>query len=175
MQLQAKFVLLGLLSNGPKTGYEMKKTFEEDFSFFFDASYGSVYPSLKKLEQEGMVLKTLVVQEDRPNKQEFSLTPEGEEAFKQYLESELAPDSIRSDLCMRLYFGALTDDQRLISWMEAGMQNSLDTIAALRQAYIQCEDVISPSQRIVINLGINQQQALYDSLKDGLEQIRKSE
>ena len=75
MNLRA--VLLGFLTRGDLTGYELKGAMDESVGFFFGARYGSIYPTLRSLEEEGFVRSTLVVQSDRPNKKVYSLTPEG--------------------------------------------------------------------------------------------------
>ncbi|MCM3338595.1 PadR family transcriptional regulator [Paenibacillus sp. MER TA 81-3] len=61
--LQAKDIVLGLLMQGPKSGYDIKQEYEIELSHFFDASYGSVYPALKQLEKSGMIVKETVMQD----------------------------------------------------------------------------------------------------------------
>ena len=173
MQLQAKYVILGLLYKQPMSGYEMKKRFEEHFSFFFDASYGSVYPSLAKLEQEGCITKQTVLQEGRPNKFTYEITPQGREQFNDYLKSPLGTDSTRSDLCMRLYFGEFTDAQTIVDWLERGMQANLEQLETLEKLKNQYVSQMSAAQRICISIGIEHHRARYDSIRQGLEQIRQ--
>ena len=45
---------LGILRFGDATGYEIKKMVEEDmFNHFIEASYGSIYPALTRMSQDG--------------------------------------------------------------------------------------------------------------------------
>ena len=94
MNLRA--VLLGFLTRGDLTGYELKGAMDESVGFFFGASYGSIYPALRSLEEEGFARSTLVVQSDRPNKKVYSLTPEGRAYILEGLKKPLAADSFRS-------------------------------------------------------------------------------
>lgn len=73
-----KFLLLDLLKERPKHGYEMIKELETRFSGFYSPSPGSVYPTLQMLEDRGYVHS---VTED--GKRVYSLTEEG----RAYLES----------------------------------------------------------------------------------------
>ena len=67
-----KFLLLDLLKERPKHGYEMIKEIENRFSGFYSPSPGSVYPTLQMLEDRGYVLS---VTED--GKRVYSITDEG--------------------------------------------------------------------------------------------------
>ncbi|OXM86499.1 PadR family transcriptional regulator [Paenibacillus rigui] len=174
MQLQAKYVILGLLYKSPMSGYEIKKRFEEHFSFFFDASYGSVYPSLAKLEQEQCIMKRTIVQEGRPTKHEYEITPQGREQFNGYLESPMGMDSTRSDLCMRLYFGEFADDASIIRWLESGLQVNKSQSETLERLLSQYASKMSVPQQICVSIGIEHHQARYASIQKGLEQIREA-
>src|SRR5260370_18540836 len=67
-----KFVLLDLLRERPKHGYEMIKELETRYSGFYSPSPGSVYPTLQMLEDRGYVRSTT---ED--GKRVYALTEEG--------------------------------------------------------------------------------------------------
>src|SRR2546423_9274663 len=55
-------VVLGLLSLGPRSGYDIKTVVDRSTRFFWAASYGQIYPELRRLEEEG-----LIEGEDAPN------------------------------------------------------------------------------------------------------------
>lgn len=40
-----EYIILGLLMEGPMSGYEMKKTIDSSVGLFYRASYGSLYPA----------------------------------------------------------------------------------------------------------------------------------
>ena len=48
-------VILGLLSIGPRSGYEIKAVVDRSTRFFWAASYSQIYPELRRLEREGLV------------------------------------------------------------------------------------------------------------------------
>jgi DNA-binding PadR family transcriptional regulator len=74
-----KFLLLELLLERPKHGYEMIKELEARFAGFYAPSPGSVYPTLQMLEDRGYVRSTV---ED--GKRVYAITDEG----RAYLQSE---------------------------------------------------------------------------------------
>ena len=48
-------VILGLLSLGPRSGYDIKTVVDRSTRFFWAASYGQIYPELRRLEDEGLI------------------------------------------------------------------------------------------------------------------------
>jgi DNA-binding PadR family transcriptional regulator len=47
--------ILGVLSFGPHSGYDIKAFVDRTLRFFWAASYGSIYPELKRLEAMGLI------------------------------------------------------------------------------------------------------------------------
>jgi PadR family transcriptional regulator AphA len=83
-------VLLGMLRLGNRTGYEIKQLVDVSTRFFWAASYGQIYPELKRLEERG-----LVEGEAQPTggraRTEYRLTPAGERALDAWLASDAEP------------------------------------------------------------------------------------
>lgn len=50
-----KYVILDLLQDGPRHGYDIIRALEERFHGFYSPSAGSVYPTLQLLEDQGFV------------------------------------------------------------------------------------------------------------------------
>lgn len=70
---EVKYVILRLLREKPRHGYEIIKELEERFGGLYSPSPGTVYPTLQMLEDQGYVR---VVEEE--GKRVFHITPEGE-------------------------------------------------------------------------------------------------
>src|SRR5437764_14542839 len=49
------YVILGMIRLGRATGYEIKQLVDVSTRFFWAASYGQIYPELKRLEERGLV------------------------------------------------------------------------------------------------------------------------
>ena len=48
-------VILGMLAARPRSGYEIKQLVDNSARFFWAASYGQIYPELKRLKDAGLV------------------------------------------------------------------------------------------------------------------------
>ncbi|HXZ56720.1 MAG TPA: PadR family transcriptional regulator, partial [Gaiellaceae bacterium] len=77
-------VVLGMLSLGPRSGYDIKAVVDRSTRFFWAASYGQIYPELRRLEEEG-----LIEGEDAPSggrsRRVFRLTDAGRKALEDWL------------------------------------------------------------------------------------------
>jgi DNA-binding PadR family transcriptional regulator len=80
-----EYIVLGLISVEPQSGYSIVNYFDEDSYNSWSASPGSVYPMLKRLEKQGMIEGELEMEhETRPRKM-YTLSEEGEAALDAWL------------------------------------------------------------------------------------------
>lgn len=99
-----KYVLLGFLSLQPMTGYELKKMVSISTGQFYSASYGSIYPTLRKLEKEGSVLSSEGKEGNRV-KITYSITPKGEQQLDEWLEQQGEDEFVlRYEYMTKLFF-----------------------------------------------------------------------
>ena len=67
--MNVRTICLAILYDGEATGYEIRKlSVEGEYSYFIDASFGSIYPALAKLELDGLVTSRVETQEGKPAK-----------------------------------------------------------------------------------------------------------
>jgi DNA-binding PadR family transcriptional regulator len=104
--MDVKTILLGFLMYGSMTGYELKKFFSISFSFFSGLSYGSIYPALRKMEQEGLIAMRLEVQDGAPNRKIYTITDLGKKAFAKALETPFRFERVKNPFLTRLFFFA---------------------------------------------------------------------
>jgi DNA-binding PadR family transcriptional regulator len=167
--MKGRDVILGLLMRESMSGYDIKQYFETVFCHFFDASYGTIYPTLSQMEKEGYIAKEVVIQEGKPNKNVFSITEKGKILFYEYLCSPIEDDVIRSDFLMRLHFGEYVEKSRLIAWIDERIQVLQSKITHLEEDMESCNDVITPSQKLCIEIGL----AHYRAYLATLQRIRE--
>ncbi|ETT53637.1 helix-turn-helix transcriptional regulator [Paenibacillus sp. FSL H7-0942] len=168
--MNTQHVILGILHNQPSSGYEIKQYFEQYFSFFFDASFGTIYPTLAKMEKSGLLTKESVKQEGKPDKNVYSLTPEGAAQFHAYLMSPLEAEVFRSDFLMRLYFGELADEDTVTGWISSQLKRKEMLYAELQRQMEEFGERISPAQRLCLQVGLVQYEATIQLLKEQLVQ-----
>lgn len=64
--MSVSHVLLGVLTEGPAHGYDLKREHDARFPGAKDLPYGQVYASLQRLERKGHVEVVETVQEGGP-------------------------------------------------------------------------------------------------------------
>lgn len=80
-----ELAILGLLKEQPMHGYELRKQLSQKLGFFWTVSFGSLYPTLAKLEQRGVVEKTGYGDKPSRRRQVYSITDLGEVEFLELL------------------------------------------------------------------------------------------
>jgi PadR family transcriptional regulator AphA len=162
--MDIRTLCLGILSLGDTTGYDIKKMVAEGaFSFFSEASYGSIYPALTKLTEEGLVGCRTETQENRPDKKVYSLTPAGRKALETSLGQSPKPDRNRSEFLAALLFAEAVSPARITSLIEDRIGHHGTQIAMLERLLSQ-ED--SKAAQFVLQYGIAMQQAAMKFLED---------
>lgn len=104
--MDIKTTCLGVLALGSASGYEIRKAFEEGpFSHFAEGGFGSIYPALNKLADDGLVTCELAEQAKRPDKKIYHITDQGREALVRALGSKVpGEDKYKSDLLFILFY-----------------------------------------------------------------------
>lgn len=99
--MNVRTLCLAILYFGDATGYEIKKlSMEGKYSHFVDASFGSIYPSLARLEKDGLVTCREETHPGKPPRKVYSITPAGREEFVRSLFEPPARDVFRSEFLL---------------------------------------------------------------------------
>ena len=102
-----QYIILGLLTHEPLTGYDIKKLIERQIGYFWsDLSFGQIYPILAKFEKEGLATKQVELHEDGPTRKVYTITDKGREAFRDWLRKPAAKEVIKYEMLLKLYFGS---------------------------------------------------------------------
>ena len=105
--MNVRTICLSILYEGESTGYEIRKlSIEGEYSYFVDASYGSIYPALAKLEQDGLVTSRVEAQAGKPAKKIYAITPAGRTEFINSLFEKLGDDEFRSEFLLFARFAS---------------------------------------------------------------------
>lgn len=162
--MDIRTLCLGILSLGDATGYEIKKMVAEgSFSFFSEASYGSIYPALTKLTEEGLVKCIAQPQDKRPDKKVYSLTSAGEEELTKSLRKDPGPDKNRSEFLAAILFAESVSPDRIHDLVDERIRQHKQKIMALEELL---DEDMSPGSRFVIDYGITTQRAALEYLQE---------
>jgi len=170
--VQSQDVILGMLMKASLSGYEIKQHFETLFSHFYNASFGTIYPTLNRMERDGLLTKRSLAQVGKPNKNIYTITAKGRQAFYRYLESDIQETEVKSDFMLRLFFGEWADRDRTIQWLEDGIRRHERTLAKLYADREQWAAKLSPTQRVCLNIGIANTEGALQQLREGLAELQ---
>jgi DNA-binding PadR family transcriptional regulator len=107
--------LLGLLTRGEMSGYDIQHAAETSGGFFWAPAKSRIYAVLPQLVSRGFATSRQVVQESRPTKQLYRITRAGRDALQRWLEEPPTMEPERAPLLLKIYFGELLEPEILIS------------------------------------------------------------
>jgi PadR family transcriptional regulator AphA len=104
---QTAYLILGMLSIEPdQSGYDIRKAVEGSVSYFWGESYGQIYPTLKRLASDGLIVPTKPAPgKPRQRSQQYSLTDAGHSALRDWLALPFQNDPPRNEFLLKLFFG----------------------------------------------------------------------
>ena len=98
-----EYILLGFLLYGEMSGYDLRSYMSRSTANFYEASYGSIYPALKRLEAAGCVSVRDEAAGKRVKKL-YRILPEGEKRFLTWMESPLELSKHNTEPLLRVFF-----------------------------------------------------------------------
>ncbi|QFU87664.1 PadR family transcriptional regulator [Amycolatopsis sp. YIM 10] len=84
--------LLALLETGPRHGYDLKRSYDEQFAQGRPLAYGQVYSTLSRLLRNGLVVEAGVEQGDGPDRKRYTITDAGVTDVKSWLATPESPE-----------------------------------------------------------------------------------
>lgn len=108
MESRTIYAVLGMLQDGPSSGYDLKKEFEDKVRHFWAESVGQIYPALKKASGLGWVSARVGDRSGR-RRTEYALTKKGRAALEEWFQRTPAPPPVRHELLLKTFLGAHLD------------------------------------------------------------------
>lgn len=94
-----KYAILGLVNREPRTGYDIKKAFDDRaLTNFWHAEHSQIYPELAKLVKEGSLECSTVIQGEKMVKKLYTITPEGKKDFDAWLRADVDIERTYKDI-----------------------------------------------------------------------------
>jgi DNA-binding PadR family transcriptional regulator len=104
-------VILGMLAARPRSGYEIKQLVDHSTRFFWAASYGQIYPELRRLAEQGLIKGT-----DSPTggrqRTVYELTGEGKRAVREWIAQPPQVFELRDEGLLELFFAGSVEPAR---------------------------------------------------------------
>jgi len=104
--MSLKYAILGLLDREPHYGYAIKQKFEHMMGKLWPVSYGQLYPTLRKLQEEKLVTMKTVQGKKAVEKNVYSITENGSRYFMEWLRKQNKKEqiSIKDEFTLSLFF-----------------------------------------------------------------------
>lgn len=112
------YVILGMVNRQPRSGYEIKALVDKSTRFFWAASYGQIYPELKRLAGAG-----LVEGRDEPRGERrrtvYAITAGGKEELRNWLRRPPETFELRDEGLLKLFFAGVLPPEEAVEIVRA--------------------------------------------------------
>jgi DNA-binding PadR family transcriptional regulator len=144
------YVILGMLSWRPMSGYDVKSIVDNSTRFFWAASYGQIYPELQRLADAGLIEGEAEPGSAR-RRTVYRLTRSGRKALRGWLAEEPETFEQRDEGLLKLFF-ASASPETAVGTLDAKREFHEGKVAHLReiQAVAQPEGFVG----LVLRYGI---------------------
>ena len=106
-------VILGMIAWGKRTGYDIKTFVDKTTRYFWAASYGQIYPELKRLEDRGLIRGRPEPSGGRA-RTVYGLTEAGKAALEHWLAADDEPSyELRDEGMLKLFFSDSLPERRI--------------------------------------------------------------
>src|SRR3954451_10061564 len=137
--MSVRHAILGVLSAGPMTGYDLVQFFHDSVGFVWSAPQSQIYPELHKMEKAGLVRSTLALR-GKLEKRGYAIAADGEAELRRWVEEIVDYPPERDPLRLRaLYFdlvpfaAARSQLRAHIAYYERRLEQWQERAAALRE------------------------------------------
>ncbi|MDQ2676171.1 MAG: PadR family transcriptional regulator [Actinomycetota bacterium] len=150
-------VILGVLAVEPRSGYDIKALTDRSTRFFWAASYGQIYPELKRLAERGLVEGTDESHGGR-KRTVYAITPAGRDALAAWLNDGEMTHELRDEGLLKLFFAATQGGQTAASVLREKREAHAAALAELRaiEPDAQASGRFGPAEVLAYGLAYNE-------------------
>ena len=150
------YVILGMVSREPRSGYEIKALVDNTTRFFWAASYGQIYPELKRLSEAGLVEGSDVPRGER-KRTVYAITADGEDELKDWLRKAPQTSEMREEGLLKLFFSGVLPPEEAGATLRSMRESRLGLAARLHEMEPDAREKLEPDDPfplIVLQAGI---------------------
>jgi PadR family transcriptional regulator, regulatory protein AphA len=147
------YVILGMVSREPRSGYEIKAVVDNTTRFFWAASYGQIYPELKRLSEAGLVEGIDASRGDR-KRTVYAITADGEAELKDWLRRPPETSEMREEGLLKLFFAGVLKPAEAIETLRSMRRMRLELAERLRSLEHEKAEPKDPYPLMVLRGGI---------------------
>jgi PadR family transcriptional regulator, regulatory protein AphA len=147
------YVILGMVSREPRSGYEIKAVVDNTTRFFWAASYGQIYPELKRLSKAGLVEGIDASTGDR-KRTRYAITADGEAELKDWLRRPPEVAEMREEGLLKLFFAGVLKPAEAVETLRAMRRARTELAERLRAMEPEKAELVDPYPLMVLRAGI---------------------
>ena len=173
--MSLKYAILGLLSEGPRHGYELKGLYDEALVPSAKLNFGQVYPTLDRLRRDGCVEQDVVSQDDRPDRKVYSLTERGRKQLQDWLDTptKLSLET-RNETFLKLMLARRLTPVNPLQVLKVERRACFARLHEITQARARAKEGGEPLQTILLlDLAVLRLEAFMNWLEDCDELLRE--
>ena len=167
-------VILGMVAAEPRSGYDIKAAVDRSTRFFWAASYGQIYPELKRLAEGGLIEPA---DEERGGRRRttYRITKAGRAALADWIRDPELTNELRDEGLLKLFFAGLLGRDDAIVVLETARQ----AYARKREALLQIEPRAAASERVgphaVLEFGLGMTEFAIGWCDDNLKRLKEKD
>jgi PadR family transcriptional regulator AphA len=131
-EARSQFAILGMLTLGPMSGYELKLRIAQSIGHFWQESFGQLYPALSLLEERGLVSSRQVAEGER-ERRVYTITKRGRAELRAWLAKPAPRHVERNELLLKLFFGSEVDVATSMGQLQRSRDDAAQRLSALRE------------------------------------------
>jgi DNA-binding PadR family transcriptional regulator len=167
-------VILGMLAVEPRSGYDIKAVVDKSTRFFWAASYGQIYPELKRLSERGLIEPDSASEGGR-RRTTYRITDAGRDAFAEWVRDEEVAYELRDEGLLKLFFAGALEREDAIAVLEKVRANAV----AKREALLGIEGTAASAERFgpsaVLGYGLGMSEFTIEWCDRHLEELKEAD
>ena len=164
--------LLGVLAEGPRTGYALVRHLAQSIGYTWPASHSQVYPELAKLREAGLIRESGSAPRGG---RVYELTDAGLEEVRRWLRETEPSRTVRDEASLRLFFLWLLEPEEAEAYLRGEAERARATLAEFEQiaAHEDPDNAKTRAYRTALELGLHTARARIDWAEGALTALAR--
>lgn len=173
------YMILGILGSGPMSGYSIKSALNEGVGFFCDINYQQIYPTLKKMVEDGLAVYHVEDNGSRPRSKVYTLTGKGYNELIDWLNKPIVYTKLNAkELRLKLFFGHYIPVKKNIEHVQKFKESVIKDINIMNKIRDRVEKDMGPDAEcnyriITITNGAKMAKATLEWCNETIDYLRK--
>jgi DNA-binding PadR family transcriptional regulator len=121
------------------SGYDIKKMVEVGLTYFWNESYGQIFPTLNRLVEDGLATKRIDPRSGGRRRQVYRATAAGRRVFKEWLHRPTEVPRLRDELKLKFFLSSRSDPREALRLLEEYGRQQREHLEMLRESEVILE------------------------------------